>query len=109
VDVGGLVPDMGHPIPIPVWTRAWIRYATTEFAITDRRVVAKTGFVRRQTVELDFRRIESVSMQQSILGRMLGYATILVRGTGGTQGKFRHIAEPLVVRRLIADWSDQCE
>lgn len=74
---------------------------TTEFAVTNRRVIAKRGFIRRHTMEMLLQKVESVSVRQDILGRMLNFGTITVTGTGGTQEGFRKIVEPLTVRKKM--------
>jgi uncharacterized membrane protein YdbT with pleckstrin-like domain len=74
---------------------------TTEFAITNRRVVAKTGFIRRHTLEMLLAKVESVSVNQNILGRLLNFGTVTVTGTGGTKESFRAIVEPIGVRKKI--------
>jgi uncharacterized membrane protein YdbT with pleckstrin-like domain len=81
--------------------QALIVMRTTEFAITNRRVIAKTGFIRRHTLEMLLPKIESVDVRQGILGRMLNFGTVTVTGTGGTRESFRAIAEPIVVRKKI--------
>jgi uncharacterized membrane protein YdbT with pleckstrin-like domain len=78
--------------------QAFVRRATTEFAITDYRVIYKTGLLRRHTLEMNRSKVESVDVDQTILGRMLGYGTIIVRGTGGSLEPIRDIADPLVFR-----------
>jgi uncharacterized membrane protein YdbT with pleckstrin-like domain len=80
---------------------AFVRRATTEFAITDRRVIYKTGLLRRHTLEMSRGRIESVDVDQSILGRILGYGTITVRGTGGGLEPIRNVADPLAFRTRL--------
>ena len=62
---------------------ALLKRLTTELAVTNRRVVAKTGLISRDTVELNLSKVESVGVHQSILGRVLGYGSIIVKGTGG--------------------------
>ena len=74
---------------------------TTELAITNRRVIAKTGFIRRHSLEILLPKIESVDVRQGILGRMLNFGTVTVTGTGGTRESFKAIAEPIVVRKKI--------
>jgi uncharacterized membrane protein YdbT with pleckstrin-like domain len=74
---------------------------TTEFAVTNRRVIAKTGFIRRHTLEMLLSKIESVSVNQNILGRLLNFGTVTVIGTGGTKESFRAIVEPVGVRKKI--------
>ena len=63
------------------FVRAWFRRFTTEIAVTDRRVIFKHGFIRRQTTEMNMTKVESVEVDQSILGRIFDYGDILVRGT----------------------------
>jgi uncharacterized membrane protein YdbT with pleckstrin-like domain len=62
--------------------RAWFRRWTTEIDVTDRRIVYKCGFIRRHTVEMNMDKVESVDVDQSILGRLLNYGDITIRGTG---------------------------
>ena len=76
---------------------AWI----TEFAVTDRRVIYKCGFISRHTVEMNMDKIESVDVDQSLLGRMLNYGTIHVLGTGEGIESLRRIAAPLALRNAI--------
>lgn len=79
----------------------WIRYISTEMAITNRRVIAKIGFIWRRTVEMERQKVESVSVDQSILGRLLDYGTIIVRGTGSTLEPMVHIDSPLEFRNKL--------
>ncbi len=81
--------------------RAFIRRATTEFAVTDLRVIYKTGLLGRHTLEMNRSKVESVDVDQSVLGRLMGYGTIVVRGTGGSLEPIRHVAEPLTFRTRI--------
>lgn len=81
--------------------QAVITLATTEFAVTNRRVIAKTGFIRRRTVEILLMKVESVSINQPILGRIFDFGTVAITGTGGTREGFKVIAEPLEVRKKV--------
>jgi uncharacterized membrane protein YdbT with pleckstrin-like domain len=81
--------------------RAFMRRATTEFAVTDHRVIYKTGLLGRHTLEMNRSKVESVDVDQSIFGRLLNYGTIIVRGTGGSLEPIRHIAQPLRFRGHI--------
>ena len=83
------------------WARAAIRRATTELAITDRRVIYKTGLLARHTLEMNRGKVESVDVNQSVLGRMFGFGTIILRGTGGSLEPMRMISDPLVFRSHI--------
>src|SRR5579885_515875 len=71
---------------------------TSEFVITNRRIVIKQGLVSRRTLELNLSKVESVNVDQGILGRILDYGTITVIGTGGTRESFADIAAPLEFR-----------
>lgn len=62
--------------------RAWFKQFTTEIAVTDRRIIYKTGFISRQTAEMNMHRVETVEVEQGIFGRLLNYGTVHVRGTG---------------------------
>jgi uncharacterized membrane protein YdbT with pleckstrin-like domain len=80
---------------------AWIKRASTELAVTDRRVIHKTGFFNRQTQEMNREKVESVDVEQSLAGRLFGYGTVLVRGTGSSWEPFTNIAAPLAFRSYI--------
>jgi uncharacterized membrane protein YdbT with pleckstrin-like domain len=74
---------------------------TSEFAVTNRRVLIKVGLISRRTVELNLTKVESVAVDQGILGRILGYGTIIVIGTGGTRERFENISAPLAFRHAV--------
>jgi membrane protein YdbS with pleckstrin-like domain/predicted RNA-binding Zn-ribbon protein involved in translation (DUF1610 family) len=78
-----------------------IHYASSEFAVTDKRVVAKLGFIERESLETLLSKIEAIGVDQGVVGRMLGYGTITITGTGGTEESFPKIADPLEFRRQI--------
>ena len=78
-----------------------IRRNATEMAVTNRRVIVKSGLAERRTIELLLSRIESVVVEESALGRLLGYGTVIVRGTGGTPEIFPKIARPLEFREQV--------
>ena len=81
--------------------RAWFVRWITEFGVTDRRVIWKVGFITRHTVEMNMDKVESVDVDQSILGRLLDYGTIHVRGTGESIEHLHRIAHPLQLRSAI--------
>lgn len=74
---------------------AWIEQATTEIAVTTRRVIQKRGLIRRQTGEMNMEKVESVIVDQTILGRIFGYGSIVVRGTGSGIEGLHFIADPI--------------
>lgn len=73
----------------------------TEMAVTNKRVIAKMGLVDRRTIEILLSRIESVAVEEPALGRLLGYGTVVVRGTGGTPEVFEKIYHPLEFREQV--------
>jgi uncharacterized membrane protein YdbT with pleckstrin-like domain len=83
------------------WLRAWIRRVSTELAVTDRRVIFKRGLVRRHTVEMNMDKVESVDVDQSILGRIFNYGDVTVRGTGASIEPLRMIDDPLAFRSRV--------
>ena len=84
------------------WTlRGWFHRLTTETDVTDRRVVHKTGFIKRRTFEMALDKIESVDVNQSILGRLLNYGDVTVNGVGEGTETIKTIASPLAFRNSI--------
>ena len=81
--------------------RAAIERHATELAITSRRVIAKTGFIQRHTWEINAAKVEGVEVSQSVLGRILDYGTVTVKGTGGGTAPIRNIRGPVVFRSHV--------
>ena len=82
---------------------AWIAVRSTEIAITNRRVIAKFGFIKRDTVEINLEKVEALRVEQGFLGRMLNYGTIFISGAGTSVAPIRNIADPLVFRRKFME------
>jgi uncharacterized membrane protein YdbT with pleckstrin-like domain len=80
---------------------AAIRRASTELAVTDQRVIYKSGVFARHTLEMNRSKVESVDVDQSILGRVFGYGTVVLRGTGGSSEPMDRISDPLAFRSHI--------
>ena len=84
------------------WTgMAWFRRATTETDVTNFRIVHKTGFIKRRTFEMSLDKVESVDVNQSILGRIMNYGDVTVRGVGEGAETIKTIASPLEFRNYI--------
>lgn len=81
------------------WIAAAIKYFTTELAITNKRVIAKFGFIRRNTVEMSIERVESIQVEQGILGRIFKFGSILVSGAGDPKAPIPGISDPLSFRK----------
>jgi membrane protein YdbS with pleckstrin-like domain len=98
IDVAaGLVLVLG----LLAFLRAWFRRSITELAVTDHRVIYKRGFLRRHTVEMNMDKVETVDVDQSVLGRLLGFGTIHVHGTGQGIENLSRVAAPLRLRNAI--------
>ena len=80
---------------------AWIRRHSTEIVVTDKRVIFKRGVLSRYTVEMHMSKIETVDVEQGIAARILGYGTVLIRGTGSGIEPLRRIGHPLEIRNAI--------
>jgi uncharacterized membrane protein YdbT with pleckstrin-like domain len=92
---------------IGVLFSSWIGAVSTELAVTDKRVIAKTGFIRRSTHEIARHKIEGVAVQQSLTGRMLNFGTVTVRGTGGGLAPMTAIANPVHFRNVVSHEVDK--
>ena len=80
-----------------------LKWRSAEFAVTNKRVILKTGFIQSKTAEMFLNKIESVGVDQSIVGRVLGYGTVVIRGTGGSLEPFHHVSNPLRFRKEIQE------
>lgn len=87
----------------------FLRRMSAEFAVTNKRVILKAGLIRRASMELLLNKVESISVNQGLLGRILGYGTIIVRGTGGTAEPFANVRYALEFRRQVQEQIDQSQ
>jgi uncharacterized membrane protein YdbT with pleckstrin-like domain len=95
---------VGRPLLLIALVVAIVRgiaYVTSEFAVTDKRVIIKVGVLRQRTVEMQLSKVETVAVNQGLLGRLFGYGEIVVTGTGGTKETFKGISAPLELRRAV--------
>ena len=81
----------------------WVNWLSTEYAVTNMRVVMKRGLLQRETMETLILKVESVDVRQGVLGRMLDYGDVVLHGTGGTAELFSTIAAPLQFRRHVQE------
>jgi uncharacterized membrane protein YdbT with pleckstrin-like domain len=86
---------------------ALVKYRSTELAVTNKRVIAKSGLVSRHTIELNVAKIESVQVEQGVLGRMFNYGSIVVAGGGNPFEQVAGIANPLGFRRAFLEAQEQ--
>lgn len=81
--------------------RAFLTTKFTEFALTDKRVIGKAGLIKRSSLELVLGKIESIRVNQSLVGRLLDYGTLIISGSGGTHQMIPYIAEPMKMKQTI--------
>ena len=85
------------------WLAAYVKYKTTELAITNKRVIAKFGFISRQTVELNIHKVESIQVDQTVLGRIFNYGTLVISGAGNPQAPIPGISNPMQFRKAFVE------
>lgn len=87
--------------------KAVIFKISTELAVTSKRIIAKVGFISRSTIELNHSKVESFNVEQSILGRIFGFGTVVVCGTGGSKTPIPNIDAPLEFRKQAVSVVDE--
>ena len=93
-------------IAVMVLFIAWVKRHSSEFAVTNKRVIIKLGFMTTRSMELLLPKIEGITVSQSLLGRMFGFGEIVVTGSGGTQEPFDNIQSPLDFRQAVQAATD---
>ncbi len=92
----------GLAVAAVLFLHAAFRRWTTELSVTTHRVIFKRGFIWRYTVEMNMDKVETVNVDQSILGRIMGYGTIHVLGTGqGGINSLHGMGAPITIRNAI--------
>ncbi len=81
----------------------WLTYKKSEFAVTNKRLVVKVGWISRRTLELNVDKIESASVDQGIMGRLFDYGTITFTGLGATKERFKKVANPFGLRAAVME------
>jgi len=98
--------------PIVILPLIWLAlvywmYSSAEFAVTNRRIIAKWGVISRHSIETNLDKVEGVTINQGILGSRLNYGSVIVRGTGGTGEPFPSISNPMAFRQQILEHTTQ--
>lgn len=86
-------------LTLAFWFDRWL----SEFVITNRRIIIKTGFIARNTFEMNLSKIESVNVDQSVMGRIFNFGSITIIGSGGTRETFHKISKPLKFRKAFQE------
>jgi len=85
---------------------AIVKRQSSDFAVTNKRVLMKVGVLSTRSTELFLNKIEAIAVHQSLTGRVLGYGDIVVTGSGGTHEEFHDIQSPLSFRRAVQTVTD---
>lgn len=80
---------------------SYLRISSSEFAVTDKRVLIKVGIFRTQSLETMLNKVEGIHVDQGIIEKMVDSGTIIVKGTGGTNNPFRNIDNPFAFRSAV--------
>ena len=86
---------------------AFIKRQSSDFAVTNKRVMMKVGVFRTRSIELLLSKIEAIAVDQHVMGRIFGYGDIVVTGSGGTKEAFSKIQSPLAFRRAVQSVTDE--
>ena len=78
---------------------AYIKTISTELAVTNKRIIAKFGLIRRSTLELRHEKVESFHVDQGVIGRILNFGTVVINGTGGAHTPIPRVSKPLEFRK----------
>jgi hypothetical protein len=84
----------------------YIKRQSSDFAVTNKRVMMKVGVFNTRSIELVLNKVEAIAVNQSLMGRIFGYGDIVVTGSGGTKEAFSHIQAPLAFRRAVQSVTD---
>lgn len=103
--IGVLTAVIGVGLIILGWV--WMHTRSTEIAITTKRVIAKFGFISRRTVEINLAKVESIQVDQGLLGRMLDFGTVIIAGAGNPVAPIAGVANPLQFRRAFMEATDR--
>ncbi len=80
-----------------------LRRESTQLTVTNGRVTVVTGVVSRRTLEILLPQVESIEVDQGLFGQLLGFGSIVVRGTGGTPEPLALIADPVEFKRQVQE------
>jgi uncharacterized membrane protein YdbT with pleckstrin-like domain len=105
--VGGLTIPIVIGVLILIY--AYVRMKSTELAITNKRIIAKFGFVQRNTTEIQLNKVESIQVEQGVMGRLLNFGTLTVTGTGSSFAPIKNISNPIEFRKKFVEAADQSQ
>lgn len=105
--LAGLVLLPAFGLGLLIWLYVYVKYKSTELAITNKRVIAKFGFIQRNTIEINISKVESVQVEQGIAGRVFDFGTLIISGAGNPQAPIAGISDPMGFRKAFMEAQDQ--
>ena len=99
-----LLPAFG--LGLVFWVIAYVRIKSTELAVTSKRLIVKHGFIRRSTIEINIGKVESIQVDQEIMGRMFNFGTLVISGTGTSHAPITGISDPMAFRKAFIEAQD---
>jgi uncharacterized membrane protein YdbT with pleckstrin-like domain len=94
-----ILPTFGIALLLAIYE--WVRLRSLEYGVTNKRVITKKGIIGRQTEEMKIGSIETVEIDQGVLGRILGYGDVKVTGRGISDVVFKRMDDPMAMKRHI--------
>lgn len=92
-----IVPTAG--VSLLLLPLGYILIRSNEAGITDKRVIAKTGLIRRDTIEISIDKVSSLQIKQGIFGRVFGYGSLIISDVGASRAPIKYIKDPMSFRR----------
>ncbi|MDR2365894.1 MAG: PH domain-containing protein [Zoogloeaceae bacterium] len=93
-------------LPILLIVIAIINVLTTKLAVTNKKIIGKAGFIRRASVDLPLTKLESIQLDQGVIGRIFNFGTVVVQGIGGNRVGIPYSKSPLEFRRVVMNLAD---
>ena len=97
----GLLLLVAFGLGLRLWLWAWLIYRSTELAVTNKRIIVKSGLIQRNTTEMFLEKVESIQVDQGVLGRIFDFGSITISGTGGDKSPIKDVAQPLEFRKAF--------
>ncbi len=97
----------GAPFVLLALIMGFLSYTSSEFGLTNRRIMIKTGIIRRHTLELNLGKVESFQVRETLWGRIVGYKTIILTGSGGTHQPFKYVAQAREFQKKVTELSTE--
>lgn len=88
-------------VSLIAWLKAFIYHRCSEFGVTNKRVLIKMGWIQRDALEIFLDKIEAMHVDQTVMGRLLGYGSLVIVGTGGSKDPYTNVPRPLHFRKVV--------